>query len=148
MIPMPCPCRSGKDYSQCCQPLHDGQPAASPEALMRSRFSAFAMGKADYLLRSWHPGTRPDNLSLDDKEHWVGLTIINASEDSDRGKVHFQAVSQEPHGFTMLEEISNFVREEGHWFYVDGETSVSVLKPGRNDPCLCGSGKKFKKCCA
>ncbi|MGB2248351.1 MAG: YchJ family protein [Alcanivorax sediminis] len=148
MTSMPCPCQSGKEYSQCCQPLHDGQPATSPEALMRSRFSAFALGKADYIERSWHRSTRPENLSLDEQERWVGLTILAASQDGDQGKVHFQAVSQDHQGFTLLEEVSNFIREEGHWFYVDGETSVSVLKPGRNDPCLCGSGKKFKKCCS
>lgn len=143
-----CPCQSGLDYPRCCQPLHGGQPAAHPEALMRSRFSAFALGKADYIQRSWHPSTRPATLSLDDQERWLGLTILDASQDGDTGRVHFQAVSQAHSDFKMLEEISNFIRQDGHWFYVDGETSVSTLKPGRNDPCPCGSGRKFKKCCA
>ena len=142
-----CPCQSGQDYSQCCQPLHDGQPAASPEALMRSRFSAFALGIADYVQRSWHPSTRPANLSLDDQERWVGLTVLDASQTDDRGSVHFQAVSRDGSGFNVLEEVSNFTREGGHWFYLDGTPSVTALKPGRNDPCPCGSGKKFKKCC-
>lgn len=142
-----CPCQSGKDYNQCCQPLHDGQPATGPESLMRSRFSAFAMANADYIQRSWHPGTRPGTLSLDDGERWVGLTIVNANQDGELGTVHFRAVSQDENGFNVLEEISNFVHENEHWFYVDGTPSVCTLKPGRNDPCPCGSGKKFKKCC-
>ena len=143
----PCPCQSGKDYNQCCQPLHNGEPAAGPEALMRSRFSAFARGNADYVQRSWHSSTRPATLTLDEKERWVGLEIDSAEQQGDRGTVHFRAISQHDGGFSLLEETSNFIRENGHWFYVDGTPSVSSLKPGRNDPCPCGSGKKFKKCC-
>lgn len=142
-----CPCQSGKEYHQCCQPLHDGQPAAGPEALMRSRFSAFALGNAAYVQRSWHSSTRPATLSLDEGERWVGLTIANADQQGDRGTVHFRAISQHDGHFSVLEETSHFVREAGHWFYVDGAPAVSTLKPGRNDVCPCGSGKKFKKCC-
>ena len=147
MIARACPCQSGKDYRQCCQPLHDGQPATGPEPLMRSRFSAFVLSNADYLQQSWHPDTRPATLTLDEGERWVGLTIVNANQDGEQGTVHFRAVSQDPNGFSVLEETANFVRENNHWFYVDGTPSVSPLKPGRNDPCPCGSGKKFKKCC-
>lgn len=143
----PCPCQSGKDYSQCCQPLHNGEPATGPEALMRSRFSAFARGNADYVQSSWHSSTRPASLTLDDGERWVGLEIKSADQQGDRGSVHFRAISQHDDGFSVLEETSNFVREGDHWFYVDGTPTVSALKPGRNDPCPCGSGRKFKKCC-
>ena len=58
-----CPCQSGLDYAHCCQPLHQGRPAPSPEALMRSRFSAFALGNTDYISRSWHLSQRPTSLT-------------------------------------------------------------------------------------
>lgn len=147
MTPSSCPCQSGKPYPQCCQPLHNGEPASSPEDLMRSRFSAFAMGNAEYLQRSWHASTRPTNLTLDDGERWVGLSIVESKQQGDQGSVHFRAISHDTGGFSVLEETSRFVKEDGHWFYLDGIPSVSALKPGRNDPCPCGSGKKFKKCC-
>ena len=61
--------------------------------------------------------------------------------------MHFRATHRDGDGFAVLEERSRFVRENGHWFYLDGEHTVTPLKPGRNDPCPCGSGRKFKKCC-
>ncbi|MED5389741.1 MAG: YchJ family protein [Pseudomonadota bacterium] len=142
-----CPCQSGLDYAQCCQPLHQGQPAPSAEALMRSRFAAFARKDTDYLNRSWHLSQRPAMLTLDDDEQWLALDIIASGEDGDTGWVHFRATSKQAGALTVLEERSRFVRENGHWYYLDGTPSVSSLKPGRNDPCPCGSGKKFKKCC-
>lgn len=148
MTPALCPCQSGDSYSECCQPLHAGAPASSPEALMRSRFSAFALGNADYVKNSWHRSTRPANLSLDEGERWMGLTVIEATQNGDQGSVHFKAVSRDSEGFSVLEETSRFVQENGYWFYVDGIPHVFPLKPGRNDPCPCGSGKKFKKCCS
>jgi SEC-C motif domain protein len=59
-----CPCGAGPSYDRCCGPLHDGAPAPTAEALMRSRYSAFAVGRADHLFRSWHPRTRPDEVVL------------------------------------------------------------------------------------
>ena len=147
MTPALCPCQSGNSYSECCQPLHAGAPASSPEALMRSRFSAFALGNADYVKKSWHRSTRPATLSLDEGERWVGLSVIDATQNGDQGSVHFKAISRDSEGFSVLEETSRFVQENGHWFYVDGIPQVFPLKPGRNDPCPCGSGNKFKKCC-
>lgn len=141
-----CPCQSGLDYHTCCQPLHLGQPASSPEALMRSRFSAFARHDSDYISRSWHPSQRPASLTLDNGEHWIALTVIASGADGDSGWVHFQATSQDAGGLSVLEEKSRFVRENGHWYYLDGQPTVTALKPGRNDPCPCGSAKKFKKC--
>ncbi|UWN49666.1 hypothetical protein ASALC70_01880 [Alcanivorax sp. ALC70] len=82
---------------------------------------------------------------LDDGDDWLGLTVL--SSDADRGQVHFRALRRRGKGFSVLEESSRFVREDGHWFYLDGDSTVSNLKPGRNEPCPCGSGKKFKKCC-
>jgi SEC-C motif-containing protein len=127
--------------------LHHGEPASSPEALMRSRYSAFVRDNADYMRASWHPDTRPAELTLEGGDQWLGLEIVDAKQEGDAGQVHFRATHRDGDGFAVLEEHSRFVRENDHWFYLDGEHTVTPLKPGRNDPCLCGSGRKFKKCC-
>ncbi|WP_459741119.1 YchJ family protein, partial [Pseudomonas aeruginosa] len=72
---MPCPCGSGAEYAGCCEPPHLGRAAPTAEALMRSRFSAFALGLAPYLLATWHPSTRPESLDLDDVT-WRRLQIV------------------------------------------------------------------------
>ncbi|MFP1683831.1 YchJ family protein [Alloalcanivorax sp. C16-1] len=143
-----CPCGADLPYEDCCAPLHRGEPALTPEALMRSRYSAFVRNDTTYVARSWHPDTRPTGLMLDDGDHWLELRVLDSDSDGDRGRVHFRALRRRGKGFSVLEEHSRFVREDGHWFYVDGDSKVSNLKPGRNEPCPCGSGKKFKKCCA
>ncbi|WP_322002068.1 YchJ family protein [Marinobacter alexandrii] len=142
-----CPCGSTLAYEQCCQPLHRGEAAATPEALMRSRYSAFVVGQADYLLATWHPSTRPVELSLEWSPDWVSLTILDSSEAGEAGQVHFRAVHRVGDGWGYLEEQSQFVREQGRWLYVTGDTSEGQLKPGRNDRCPCGSGRKYKACC-
>ncbi len=142
-----CPCGSNLEYSRCCQPLHRGEVAITPEALMRSRYCAFVGGQAGYLLATWHPSTRPGELSLEQSPEWVSLTILDSSEAGDRGQVHFRAVHRLGDGWGYLEERSEFVREQGRWLYVTGDTSEGQLKPGRNDRCPCGSGKKYKACC-
>lgn len=114
---------------------------------MRSRYSAFALSNIDYLSLTWHPETRPADLTLDSGERWVGLEVLDAGSEGDVGWVHFKATSRDGKGFAVLEEESRFVREAGRWYYRDGDTRVSALTPGRNDTCLCGSGRKFKKCC-
>ncbi|MBW7472115.1 YchJ family protein [Marinobacter sp. M216] len=143
----PCPCGSGQDYGNCCQRLHLGEPAGTPEALMRSRYCAFVLGLTDYLLATWHASTRPDSLSLESSPDWASLRILGSSQDGDAGTVHFRAIYRAGSGWGYLEEQSDFVREQGRWFYVAGDTSEGTLKPGRNEPCPCGSGKKHKTCC-
>lgn len=145
-----CPCGSGLEYGECCAPLHRGEHnAATAEALMRSRYSAFVLKLPDYLSATWHPSTRPDDLDLSgDDTQWQRLRIIATEAGwagDDVGMVEFIAY----HEGGQLHERSRFVRQEGRWFYVDGEISPPVKqgKAGRNDPCPCGSGKKFKKCC-
>ncbi len=142
-----CPCGSSKCYSDCCQPLHKGQPAANAENLMRSRFSAFSLGLKDYLVTSWHISTRPEQLELDQTTQWKRLEIISANNDAEKGQVHFKAYYQEQDEWHLLEETSSFLFEQGHWFYHSGNYQPQILKPQRNDSCPCGSGKKFKKCC-
>jgi SEC-C motif-containing protein len=147
-----CPCGSNELYNHCCEPLHQGAPASSAEALMRSRFSAFALQLGDYLKASWHPDTRPEQLELEQVTEWKRLEILSANNDSQQGTVHFKAyyLEQGPlrkQQWHLLEETSKFFFENGHWFYHSGDYQPQTLKPNRNDVCPCGSGKKFKKCC-
>ena len=111
-----CPCGSDLGYASCCGPLHDGAPAASPEALMRSRFSAFALGREEYLLASWHPSTRPEAIDLDDGTEWRRLQIVDLSGDV----VEFRASYRDAEGAGVLHERSRFALEGGRWLYVDG----------------------------
>ena len=150
-----CPCGSHLTLDQCCGRYHQGELAPSPEALMRSRYTAFVLGLNDYLLATWHPTTRPAELALDAETEWKSLSIVSAEPPSDsRGSVHFRACfysqgAQEgvQKGWHVLEEVSRFVNEQQRWWYIDGTPTLTRLKPRRNDPCLCGSGRKLKVCC-
>jgi SEC-C motif-containing protein len=142
-----CPCGSGKSYSECCQPLHQGEAASTPEALMRSRYAAFVLKLPDYLRATWHESSRPETLSLEDSPDWTSLQILDTNQSGDRGTVLFRAVCRLGKGWGFLEENSDFVREQGRWYYLRGDTSEGQLKPGRNEPCPCGSGRKHKACC-
>lgn len=114
---------------------------------MRSRFSAFALGLNDYLLATWHPDYRPESLPDEDPTEWVRLEIIDSQEAGDIGHVHFRATFRENRRWGALEEASEFIHRQGRWLYIDGKTEVVWLKPGRNAPCPCGSGRKGKQCC-
>jgi SEC-C motif-containing protein len=142
-----CPCHSGLAYSECCEGVIAGAPAPSPERLMRSRYTAFATGKVDYLLKSWHPSTRPSTLDLPENTQWFDLQITDASEQGQRGRVSFTARFKENNEWFELVETSDFERQDQHWMYIDGNAEFILLKPGRNDLCLCGSERKWKKCC-
>lgn len=118
----PCPCLSGLPYDECCAPLHRGDArAATAEQLMRSRFSAFAVGDADYLIATWHASTRPTSLDLDADRRWYRLDILTKSAGGplDReGTVEFEAFYRSPAGAGSQRENSRFVREDGRWYYV------------------------------
>ena len=118
-----CPCLSGLTYAECCGPLHAGERAApTAERLMRSRFSAFAVGDRDYLARSWHPRTRPTDLSLDAGLRWYRLDVLavvrGGPRDAD-GTVEFRAFYRSADGAGAQHETSRFVRAEGAWVYLD-----------------------------
>lgn len=142
-----CPCGSGLGYANCCQPYHQGQSAPTPESLMRSRYSAFVLSAPSYLLQTWHTSSRPSELSLDNSPQWKSLQVLASSQLNDTGKVHFRALYQAANNWFFLEESSDFVREQGRWYYLQGKTQEGQLKLGRNDKCPCGSGKKVKVCC-
>ncbi|MFJ7150010.1 YchJ family protein [Streptomyces sp. NPDC100445] len=116
-----CPCGLPRPYDACCGRFHCG-PAAAPtaELLMRSRYSAFVRGDAGYLLRTWHPRTRPERLDLDPRTRWTGLEVLGSTEGSafhTTGTVTFRASYR---GGSLLER-SRFERVAGAWVYVDGD---------------------------
>ena len=119
-----CPCGSGLDYRNCCQPHHDGEPAPTAEALMRSRYVAYVRGDADYLRASWHASTRPAELGFDGPQPvWLGLDVKRHDvTDADHAEVEFVAKYRIGGGSVVrMRERSRFVREGAHWFYVDGD---------------------------
>jgi SEC-C motif domain protein len=121
----PCPCGLPGGYGACCGRLHSGEAAApTAERLMRSRYSAFVVEDTAYLLRTWHPATRPAVLDCDPAMHWEGLEIIAATDGSafhSAGTVTFRARYRHHGKRGLLHERSRFARVAGHWVYVDGE---------------------------
>ena len=121
-----CPCGLARAYAQCCGRYHAGAlhlHAPTPEALMRSRYSAYALGLRDYVLDTWHASTRPAEMErFDSGAKWLGLTVKRTwMASNDEGFVEFVARSKAPGGgrAQRLEELSGFVRVEGRWQYVD-----------------------------
>jgi len=118
----PCPCGWGEPYAACCRRLHRQEAeAATAEALMRSRYSAFAVGDVEHLRRTWHPSTRPDALDLEDDARWLHLAVTDVERGGpfdDRGAVAFEAVARAAGHRHVQRERSAFVRERGRWLYV------------------------------
>ncbi|WP_373048444.1 YchJ family protein [Vulgatibacter sp.] len=158
---MACVCGNEGSYETCCAPYHRGEALPpTAEALMRSRYSAYVKGEIDYILQTHDPETR----EVADREEierwsreadWKGLEIHRASggPGDEKGEVEFTASWREAGRDRTHRECSHFrPGEGGGWNYVSGhQVQVPVVagpKTGRNDPCPCGSGKKFKKCCA
>jgi SEC-C motif-containing protein len=113
-----CPCGLGDSYDACCGRFHAGAPAPTAQALMRSRFSAFAVGDAAYLLRTWHPAVRPAELTLDPELHWSRLAVLESQAGGlldQAGTVRFRAVYVQAGTRGVLAENSSFVRVDGQW---------------------------------
>ena len=152
-----CPCGSGRDLDDCCGPIIAGVPAPTPEALMRSRYTAFVLGKLEHVDRTHAPEIRDDfNRAEAERSaqecEWMGLEVKHAAEDGDSGTVEFVARFKRGGQEFVQHELASFGRREGRWLYLSGEIDPKppqrhVVKIGRNDPCTCGSGKKYKKCC-
>ena len=136
----PCPCgrslinatkaiKAGKNqllsFAACCGwYLNESAatPAADAETLMRSRYSAFVLGRHDYLLATWHASTCPTNLALDSAAKWLGLEVrSHTAQDGDHAEVEFVARYRTGGRAVRLHERSRFVRESGRWFYLDGD---------------------------
>lgn len=113
----------GTDYDNCCRPALDGQTwPTTAEALMRSRYTAFARGNEDHLFRTWHAKTRPRDIGLDADSVWQGLEIVDTTdglETDETGTVRFRATCTDNLGEHTLEENSAFVRRAGRWMYLD-----------------------------
>lgn len=157
-----CPCGSEKNYSDCCQPLIKGEKKAeTAEALMRARYTAHVKTEVDFIHDTTHPKKRggfdrKQVTAWSKKSEWLSLNI-NAKEaggpEDETGTVEFTARYREKEKLVEHHEIAEFARKDGTWFFLDGNPVRPVQsirqgpKTGRNDPCPCGSGKKYKKCC-
>jgi SEC-C motif domain protein len=110
-------------FDACCGRYLEGSiPAPDAESLMRSRYSAFATGRTDYLRATWHASTRPTDLALAPDTRWLGLAVKGFRElDADHAEVEFVARSRVAGRGQRLHETSRFVREGGRWLYVDGD---------------------------
>lgn len=154
-----CPCGSGIDYAQCCEPFHTAQRFPNTaEALMRSRFTAYVMDNMAYIQLTWDSGTRPKEEKLNfggENIAWNKLEIIGKKKggaSDSKGLVEFKAYYTKGNEENILHETSRFVKNNGRWFYLDGVVKsagkiIEQLNEGKNAPCPCGSGKKFKRCC-
>ncbi len=165
---MSCPCRvlesAPKSYDECCAPLHTGKREAStPEELMRARYSAYVQDIIPYIAKTQ---TLEEGETFNEDEarqwaqsaNWQGLKIVstkNGRPEDSKGIVEFEARYQDKASGKELvhHETSLFHKVGGKWMFKEGNIAgaqpVKRLEPkiGRNDPCSCGSGKKFKKCC-
>jgi SEC-C motif-containing protein len=150
---MNCPCGSGDTLGECCGRYHNGLPAPSAVRLMRSRYSAYVLGLIDYLRATTLPAQQ-DSLDLQSMKDWsatstwLGLEVEESQligGQPEHALVGFTARWHDRAGEHAQHERSAFVQHDGNWYFID---PTAPLKAGRNDPCPCGSGQKFKKCCA
>ncbi|PHM28634.1 YchJ family protein [Xenorhabdus budapestensis] len=149
-----CHCGSGSPFAYCCGPYIDNHyPAPDAESLMRSRYSAYVTENVDYLITTWHPDCEAETWRSEIEQsfvgvQWLGLNVINTNkgQHNNEAYVEFSAcfIEQEKQYRQLIHERSRFLRIDQHWFYIDGVRPET----GRNDPCPCGSGKKYKKCCS
>ena len=158
-----CPCGSGKTYEECCEPIIKGTAKApTAEALMRARYSSYEKQEIDFIINSCEEGEKIAEIDRKATEDWAknstwhGLKILRTEkgkEEDDEGIVEFEAT------YTTKQNLREVHHEIGYFKKIDGNwmSSVGSVKPmtvvregekvGRNDPCPCGSGKKYKKCC-
>ena len=156
-----CACGTEKNYTDCCAPYIKGTKLpGTAVALMRSRYTAFAVGEMDYILKTHHESTKKE-LDMDGvkswalNSEWLGLEIRDSNKGTEKdteGTVEFKCKFKFNGSEQSHHELSTFTKEKGEWFFVDGVMKTNTVrrvepKIGRNDPCSCGSGKKAKKCC-
>ncbi len=159
---MNCPCGNPNPYEQCCEPYHKGtKQADTAEALMRARYSAFAKADVDYILSTVNPDSREENdrestHAWASKSEWLGFELLDVQDggaDDEAGKIEFNARYRISGNEYCHHEVATFEKVDGKWFFMEGEVAGgetfkrTSVKVGRNDPCPCGSGKKYKKCC-
>lgn len=154
-----CPCGSTLAYEKCCEPLIKGtSQATTAEILMRSRYSAYVNAEIDYLYATTHPEHRKGydhegTRKWAESSQWLGLEIVSSrgGEGDSLGEVEFIARFSDEGVETAHHELGKFKKLDGNWYFTEGKmvTSKPLIsnKIGRNDPCPCGSGSKYKKCC-
>lgn len=158
----PCPCGSGKTLGTCCGRYFDGKESPStPEELLRSRYTAHVTHHHEYLINTTHSEYKSQESEADiakwiDQLEWKGLTILTATggKQKDSTASIFFIAQFSVNGIPReMKETAHFIKENGKWFYTYGDVEGHITykretpKIGRNDPCSCGSGKKYKKCC-
>ena len=149
---MNCYCGSGKEKELCCLKFIEGSELPKhPEALMRSRYTAYLLGNGEYLLKTTLKENRYENDVKLISEHaksteWLKLEVLKSTESGDSGFVEFKAYFRENKKIHVHHEKSDFLKIEEQWFYDKGELLEASV--GRNESCPCGSGKKFKRCCS
>lgn len=153
-----CPCASGIVFENCCQPKLLGlEKAKTAEELMRARYSAFATGNIDFIMQTHHPEKvkEIDRQAIKDwseKSQWLGLEMVRTEKGTakdDEGIVEFIANYIQEGKTYNHHEISLFKKIDDNWYFFDIYKNRPIKKDnkvGRNDPCHCGSGVKFKKC--
>lgn len=152
MSELACPCGLG-NYAECCQPLHLGQAKAeTAQQLMRSRYSAFAKQEIDYIVRTTARGQQhaldvPAIADWAKSNQWLTLEIVQAQEKLDKhhALVEFKAHYHDGKQAQIHHELSHFVKFEHIWYFLDPTTDQQITM---KQACICGSGKKFKQCCA
>ena len=158
----PCPCGSGKPFADCCGPILGGAAKApTAEALMRARYAAYATANLDFLYESSGPEVRQEfdreaSRKWAEGSRWTGLDILAVDKggaNDDTGTVEFVAHYAVANKHFNHRERASFRRIAGDWRFIDGKILAQptiqreTAKVGRNDPCPCGSGKKYKHCC-
>jgi len=155
-----CPCGSSITLDACCGLYIDGKPAPTALSLMKSRYSAFVLVKGEYLKSTLSEHQKADFDSEEFEQQasgtkWMGLEIrncISGDVKDETGTVEFVAKYKEKGQHVVHHELAKFTREDGKWVFNDCVVNPKleqriIEKIGRNDPCSCGSNKKFKKCC-
>ena len=158
-----CACGSGQSYDVCCEPRINGSvPAETAEALLRARYTAHAVGAVDYIIGSTHPDARGDvdreaTERWAARSEWMSLEVRSVQQGAagdTSGHVEFVAHYRDAQGRRQAHhELAESQKLDGQWFFKDAVAPTAepvrrtAPKVGRNDPCSCGSGKKYKKCC-
>jgi SEC-C motif-containing protein len=150
-----CFCGNKFIFEHCCQPLIEGKVVAKDaEVLMRSRFTAYVIKNYQYILQTYSAALRAkitvSELARSAKDtQWLSLQVLAHFVEKNTAQVEFKAFYQVHNSYYVMHELSDFVFEAGKWLYTDGamQKGSGEFTPERNSHCLCGSGKKFKKCC-
>jgi len=157
-----CPCGSGLPYGGCCEPyITGGKNAPTAEALMRSRYTAYVEHAIDYIVDTC---TQDEKDRIDvkltrnwsEKSKWLGLRVLSTDKggpEDTTGSVEFEALYEMDGLRDTHHENARFTKKDGRWLYENGDIVPKTVvrtgpKVGRNEPCPCGSGKKYKHCCA